>query len=147
MKLLYGHNKAVADFVSKLAPHCEAGFGNCTGIGVINNDGLLVGGMVYSGYDPIAGTIEMSGAAINKRWLTKKTLYAFFEYPFEQINCQMVFMRNAATQASLHRMLRAYGFEEFLIKRMYGREEDGHLWTLTDDDWKQNKFMKGRKNV
>lgn len=147
MKLLYGHDQAVAEFVSAVVPRCENGFGPCKAIGVVDKSGLLVGGMVYSGWDVHAKTIEMSGAAISKRWLTRETLKGLFSYPFDVIGVQMVVMRNSENQTALHRMLRAYDFKEFVIPRLFGREEAGHIWTLTQEDWQNNKFMKGRKNV
>lgn len=143
MRLLYGHDQTVADFVQKLIPRCTEGFGNCKAIGVLDSEGQLIGGMVYSGWDPHSQTIEMSGASLNKKWLTKKTLQAMFDYPFEVAGCQMVVMRNSENQKALHRMLRAYDFKEYKIPRLYGRDEAAHFWTLTDDDWKQNKFMRG----
>ena len=70
MHLLYGYNQIVAKFVANVIPDCKRGFGNCTAIGVIDGqDGKLVAGLVSHNWSPEADTIEMSGAALTKRWL------------------------------------------------------------------------------
>jgi RimJ/RimL family protein N-acetyltransferase len=145
VKLLYGHDADVENFVSSLIPNTQNGFGPCRAIGVIDADGALVGGMIYNNYDPESGVIEMSGAAINKRWLNKKTLHGLFAYPFDGLHCQMVMMRNSADDKPLHRMLSNYGFSRWDIPRFLGREKNGVLWALTDDDWRSNRFQTTRK--
>ena len=82
MTPLYGHSALVADFVAKLIPGCERGFGACTAIGVIDDDLKLVAGWVYHNWHPEAGVIEISGASVNRRWLTRHVLRALFAYPF-----------------------------------------------------------------
>ena len=116
------------------------GFGNCKAIGVIDDD-RLVAGMVYSNWNPEAGVIEMSGASINPRWLTRPVLQAVFAYPFE-IGCQMVVMRVSENDKRLHRQLTSYGFKPHEIPRLRGRRESEIIFTLTDDDWKAGKFMR-----
>jgi hypothetical protein len=76
VKYLYGHDGAVCDFVASLIPSCrERGFGNAKAIGVLNNDGFLIAGIVYHNYDPDAEIIEISGAALpGVNWLTRETL-------------------------------------------------------------------------
>ena len=141
MRLLYGHDAAVSKFVSDLIPQVrEHGFGECRAIGVLNADGLLIGGMVFHHYWPEAGTIEFSGAALTPKWLTPHILDRMFSYAFDIAGVQLLITRNSGTNKRLHRQLAAYGFERFDIPRMFGRDEDGVFWTLTEEAFRAGKF-------
>ena len=61
---VYNYDELVARFVAMLIPHCRRGFGRCKTIGVIDDAGQLIAGLVYHNYDPEAGIIEISGAAL-----------------------------------------------------------------------------------
>jgi hypothetical protein len=109
------------------------------------NEAELISVILYNNYQPEAGVIEFHGAAIDKRWLNRKTLWAMFEYPFIDLGCQLVVTRNSERNEmwngrGLHRLLKAYGFKEHRIPRLRGRDEDEIIFTLTDDDWKRNGF-------
>jgi hypothetical protein len=135
----------VATWVASMLPRLERGFGECKAMGVLDDDGELVAGMVYHRWSPEAEIIEISGASITSRWLTRPVLWRMFAYPFVDCGCQMVMMRTSVNNQmwngrGLPRLLKAYGFREYLIPRMWGRHEDGYLFTLTDDDWKANGF-------
>lgn len=140
-KLLYGHDEAVANFVSQLLFGDERGFGNSRAIGSIDSEGRLLGGCVYHNYQPEAGTIEMSSAATTPRWLNRLVLNAIFAYPFE-IGCQMALMRVSARNTRLHRQFDALALRRHPIPRLYGRDEDGIIFTLTDDDWAAWRFKR-----
>lgn len=141
MRPLYGHAQDVHDFVAELT-NCPRGFGEYKAIGVIDDQGRLVGGMVYHNWSPEYGVIEMSGAATSKRWLTRKTLHALFAYPFDDCGCQLAVMRVSPDDKALARMLMAYGFRAHTIPRLRGRDKAEIIFTLADDDWRANKFMR-----
>ena len=140
-KLLYGHDAAVASFVSHLLFGDNRGFGNCRAIGSIDADGKLIGGVVFHGWQPEAGTIELSSAATTPRWLSPVVLDAIFRYPFA-VGCQMLLMRVSAKNTRLIRQLDALALRRLPIPRLYGRDEDGILYTMTDDDWSTWKFRR-----
>ena len=145
MNLLFGYDEVVANFVAKNIPHCQRGFGkNVKAIGIVDNNKILIGGLCFHNYDPESGLIEISGAATTKRWLTRPVLNRMFDYPFLECQCQMVVMRIRRDNHPLHRMLLAYGFKTQIISRMFGRNIDGLMCTLTDDAWLANKFNKKR---
>jgi len=139
--LLYGHDAAVASFVSRLLFDDDRGFGNSRAIGSVDVDGRLIGGVVYHGWQQEAGTIEMSAAATTPRWLNKLVLNGIFAYPFE-IGCQMALMRVSARNTRLHRQFDALALRRHEIPRLYGRDEDGIIFTLTDDDWSTWRFRR-----
>jgi hypothetical protein len=63
LSYLYGHDALVAQFVAQLVPHCHRGFPpEARGIGVLNESGVLIGGLVYHNYDDDSGLIELTGA-------------------------------------------------------------------------------------
>jgi hypothetical protein len=149
MRYLYGHDEIVAHFVSQLIPSCrERGFpSTARAIGVIDDDGLLIAGLVYHNYEPEAEIIEISGAALPKKyWLTRETLRRMYQYPFLQIGCQMVFQRNSANDERLLGMLAAYGYTLIRVPRMLGRDHDGVICTLTYEDWADNRFNRRFKH-
>lgn len=132
-------NKALADW-------CAAHIGLPRGfeapyvtMGVFD-DGRLVAVMLYNNFQPEAGVIEIHGAGITPRWLTRPVLHEMFAYPFEQIGCQMVVMRVSERNTRLLRMLTAYGFDHVTIPRLRGRDEGERIFWLTEEAWRLNKF-------
>ena len=115
------------------------GFGACTTMGVFDGP-KLVAVMVYHAFERDFGVCEMSGAAETPRWLTPKVLKEMFAYPFEQLGCQTVAMRVSAKDRRLFRILKAYGFSQYILPRLRGRDEDEAIYLLTDDAWRANKF-------
>jgi RimJ/RimL family protein N-acetyltransferase len=141
MTPLYGHDQTVAYFVAQFIPGCEIrGFSeNYRAIGVLHGEDLI-GGLVYHNWNPEAGVIEFSGASVNRRWLTRSILKALFSYPFEGVGCQMVCARVSERNTHLIRMLRAYGFHDVTVPRLFGRDENALVFTLTIEDWESNGF-------
>jgi RimJ/RimL family protein N-acetyltransferase len=139
---VYGQDDIVAGFVAQMIPTCsERGFGRCKTVGVIDQDGKLIAGIVYHNYDPDAGIIEISGAALpGKVWLTRETIKRMYQYPFLQLRCQMVVQRNSADDERLLFMLSRYGYAFVPVPRMWGRDKDGVLCLLTSEAWADNKF-------
>lgn len=142
MRLVYGHDDAVAQFVAGLIPFCrERGFDACTAIGVARA-GELVGGFVFHDYAPESGVIELSFASVDRRWLTRPVLLGVFSYVFDGIGCQMACSRTPAGYREALRITKAYGFRQITVPRLFGRHEDGVISTLTVEDWRQNGFHK-----
>jgi len=139
---VYGQDKAVADFVAQLIPAVRPyGFSPASkAIGVVD-DGKLIAGLVYHNYDPGAGVIEMSGAALpHKYWLTSETLRRIYDYPFLEMGMQMVVMRVSEEDKTLLRVLAAIGYTFILVPRLLGIKKNCVLCTLTFEDWSGNKF-------
>ncbi|WP_312809354.1 GNAT family protein [Agrobacterium cavarae] len=116
-------------------------FGNCQAMAVLEDD-VLIAGIVWHNYEPDSGVIEVSAGATSKRWLTRKTLAAMFGIPFKEWGIQCLVMRVDPDDEPLHRMLKSYGFEVYVIPRLRGRDRDEHVFTLTDDAWRASKFNK-----
>lgn len=142
MQCVYGPKEPIKAFIESHIPRCvERGLpGSGVAIGVIDDENNLCGGFYYHDYDPDAGVIEISAAATDKRWLTRRTLYSLFSYPFNELGCQLVATRHSVRDKPLARMFRAYGFKQVIIPRLFGRDEDAIVSTLTVEDWRANKF-------
>lgn len=141
---VYGHDAAVARFVAQRIPNAlaldfEEGV---RAIGVVD-DGLLIAGIAYHNWDPDAGVIEISGAALPGRvWITRETLRRSYQYPFHQCGCQMVVQRTHASDERLLSELARLNYAFILVPRMYGRDSDGVLCCLTYEAWADNKFCR-----
>ena len=144
MRYLLDQPELVADFVARMIPQVGArGFGRCTAIGMVDDDGELVAGLVYHNLSPEAGLIEISGAALPEtRWLTRETIRIMHGYPFLQCGCQMAIMKVLKTDLRLQRQLAALNYMFIDIPRLFGRGEDGVLCLLTQEDWMASKFYR-----
>lgn len=137
---LTGQNEMVAEWVASQPPFKpERGFGACTAIGWVKGD-KLIAGSVYSNYDPTAAVIEISSAAIDPTWLTRDTINMMFSYPFDQLGCQMVVLRVSETNERMRRIANKFGFDEYRIPRLRGREVAECIYTFTDDQWLKSRF-------
>lgn len=146
MTPVYGQDAAVARLVASLIPAAARGFGpDFTTIGV-DHGGELVGGFVFTGWMPEAGTIELSYAGTDRRWLTRPVLYAAFSYVFDGIGCQMAIARTPARLKHAVRIARAYGFRQVIVPRLFGRDQDGVISTLTAEAWRLNGFHKENRH-
>jgi|SRR5262245_14803211 len=144
---VYRQDEVVAQFVAQLIPHCrERGFGRCKAIGVLDDDGRLLGGVVYHNWDPEAGVIEISGGATTPRWLTRETIARMYRYPFLEVGVQMIVQRTPADDERLLRQLAVYGYMFVRVPRMFGRDRDGVLCLLTREAWEGNRFNKRFKH-
>ena len=143
LRYVYDHPNEICAFVADMIPHIGGrSFGAAAAIGVIDENGRLIAGLVYNNYDPVSATIEISGASIDRRWLTRGTIARMYQYPFVQCGCQMIYQRTPADNEHLLRQLAAYDYAFLKVPRMFGRERDGVLCTLTVEDWMANRFNK-----
>lgn len=122
-------------------------FGNCATMGVIKGD-KLIAVVVFHNWQPEADVIEMSGAAIDPIWLSKRVLLEMYGYIFDVAKCQMVIQRQSVNNERINRILRRFGYDEIRLPRMRGRDEDEFLFTLTEEKWRENmekRLKHGRK--
>lgn len=120
--------------------HRENVWPDSSSFGVMR-DGVPIAGVVYHDYKPAAGTIQYSGAATDRAWLKGPTLHQMFSYMFDDLGCQMVMTGNASTNTGLHRILERLDHTKHVIARGWGRDTDLYLWTLTREQWLENKHM------
>lgn len=137
-------NEAIGDFVSERIYGEPGRFREYCSLAVIDQ-GRVIAGVLYHHFHPACGVIEMSAGAIDKRWLTRPVLRNMFAVPFDVFGCQLAVLRVSEHNTVMLRIAKAYGFNEFVIPRLRGRGEAEHILTLSDDDWRANRFNKGRQ--
>lgn len=118
-------------------------FADCVCLGVVEQ-GRAIGAVVFTNYDPDAKTIEFSMAAKSSRWLSRRLMEEMRKYCIDQLGCQLVTAKTKATNTHIRKMLTAYGFEEFVIPRLFGRDEDGVIFTITSEKVEQSEI--GRRS-
>ena len=146
---VYGHDATVAHFVAQLIPALQGRDfpPSARAFGVIDAQGRLIAGMVFHNYDPGAGVIEMSGAALpGVQWLSRGTLQRMYVYPFVELGCQMVLMRISARDRRLLRQLQALNYQCIEIPRLMGRDHDAMVCLLTRERWIASKFQRRLKH-
>jgi RimJ/RimL family protein N-acetyltransferase len=146
LSFLYGHDEEIVKFVAAFTRNAggsnTVGPRSCKSIGIVDEDGRLIAGFIYFNYDNDAGVIELGLAAINRRWANRTVYRRLFEYPFIECGCQMLVARVRSDNEPVLSMLARLNFNLTLIPRMYGRDEDGVLCTLTDDQWLDSDVSK-----
>jgi len=142
VKCVYGLSVPVRNFIAEHIAHVGPG-GLPEGsysIGVADDANQIVGGFCYHDWRKENGVCEISGASTDRHWLTRQVLFELFAFPFNKLGCQMVVMRHKPEDKALARMLGAYGFKTVRLPRMFGRDADGLISTLTVEDWRANGF-------
>ena len=111
----------------------DGDFGPCVGLGFLGARGMEAG-FVYHDYQPDFGTVEITGAAGD--WVgTRGKLRAVFDYPFDQLDCQMCIARTANPRAV--RIWTALGAQQYVVPRLFGRQTNGSILTLTKEAWEE----------
>lgn len=142
LQYVYDNDEIIAKFIAQRLGRDTRSFGRYKTIGVLDKDGRLIGGVVYLNYDHAAGVIEMGLAATSPSFFSRETFRRMFEYVFIGSECQMLFTRVRASNEHLLSQMARLNFNLTLIPRMYGREEDGVIGTLTDDQWLDSRLAR-----
>jgi len=131
----------VAGWVAARIPGCERGFGPCKAMGVVSK-GKIVAGLVFHNWQPEHGLIEISGAAEDRRWMTRRVMAEALGYAFDQVGCQMIVAQQDLANEAPRKAWLALGASEYIIPRLRGRDRDGSIVTLTAEQWQVSKFNK-----
>lgn len=105
--------------------------------------GKIVGGVAYHDWNPHYGRIEFTGAAVDKRWMTRPVIEQMFSYPFDTLGCQLLIGRNDASAEQPTEMQVRHGFNQYRIPNMRGRGKDEIIVTLDAETWRASEFKKG----
>ncbi len=144
MRLLYGHSVDVASFVAERFPpeYSSRGFGPCSAIGVIDNAGHLVAGVVYSVWSPERRTIEITAASLTSRWLAPRFVAAFLEYPFEQLGCEVVTAHTEPDSENVAALGTAAGARSVTVPHLGGLDRPLRIMTLSKRDWLASRLAR-----
>lgn len=148
IEIILDRSEEVARWVASVMPFpgYERGFDAVSAIGCAEN-GKLIGGTVFHGYNPEAGTIEMSSAATSPRWLNRKMVNAIFTYVYDVAHCQCAIMQVAESNSRMRRIAERFGFDGFYIPRISGPREGSFIYTLTVEQWRVSPFNRNRLSL
>lgn len=129
MRLVFGEDQHVAAWTARRIPHMgEGGFvAPYTAIGVVDDTGAPVAGVIYNTYNPMAGTLEVSMAASSPRWARKGVIKALLFYPFEQLGVRKLFAVLPHTNERALKFIQGIGFKrEATLARQFGSHPHVH---------------------
>lgn len=136
MTPIYGCDADVAAWVAARIPLCARGFGDCKAIGV-GHGGKLVAGVVYHNWSPEWGLIEMSAAADDRRWMTRRVVNDLLAYPFGFCRAVMAQTDETGPARSIWQRL---GAAETTIPDMRGEGEANIVFILSKTTWQAGRF-------
>ena len=135
--LIYGHDAEISKWVGDRIDHAD-NFDPCIAIGVVSTDGRLIAGIVYNGYQPDFGTIEVSIAAISPMWARRKTIAELLRYPFEQLGCYRVYNIVPADNAAAIAVSAHIGFtREAILAAGFGKGRNAVLSRMLFPEYKR----------
>jgi RimJ/RimL family protein N-acetyltransferase len=138
LKVVWGREDIVAPWIAE-----EIGvqaLGECRTASVMGNDGRLMAAVAFHNWNPQAGVIEVSAAAVDPRWASRAVLSELFGYAFAI--AQAVVARTSEDNTRVRRLWKAFGAEEYIIPRLRGRTASEAALLLTDDAWAVSKLRK-----
>lgn len=146
MRLHFGDNEQVAAWVAAHIPQMAGspGFGPGVAIGVVGSGGEPIGGVVFHNWQPTYRTIDLSGAAISPRWLTRRIVHEILAYPFEQLDCLRVSAITTKRNHAARNTLVKLGFVREGAHRLgFGPYGDAISYGLLQRDWRAGRFGLG----
>lgn len=139
MRLLFGHDKAVADFVAERDPMGVPDFGEYVAVGVLNASGGLIAGAVYHGFKERYGTLEFSGAAISPLAFTPGTVRAILSFPFLRLaGINRIWAQTSIRNLRAQKLLKGVGFQpEAVLNSHLGPGHHARLYRLLKSEWEE----------
>jgi RimJ/RimL family protein N-acetyltransferase len=126
--ILLGHDETVADWVGNInGKPFHAPF---TAIGVLNGEGMLTGGYVFTGFNGDGVEVSMAGRGC----ISRSACAAMLSYVFEQLGCSRLQMHTRRSNKTLRKLAPRLGFHHEGVARKFYGKEDGLLFSLTTDD-------------
>lgn len=139
MRLLYQADEAVGAWVQSRIPNMPRLPAPYVGIGVVRG-AQLVAGVLYHGYVPEFGTIEVSIAADTPRWISRQRVSLILGYPFRQLGCGRVTAAIMSSNSRSIRLCEGLGFKrEGLLRRGFGRD-DAVVLGLLREEWERGRY-------
>ena len=141
MQVIWGHRDKVEAFVVRVIG-LPRGFDKCQTAAIVDAQGRLVAGVVFHNWNPEAGVIEASAAAVDPKWAQRGVLQTLMGYVFDGCRCQMLVARTDTENKRVRRLWKAMGAVEYIIPRLRGRTASEAILCVTDDAWSQSKLSR-----
>jgi RimJ/RimL family protein N-acetyltransferase len=118
-------------------------WGPCEAIGVTDTDDNLIGGVVFSNYQPHFGNIEVSFASNRRDWLTPCLIQGILRYPFDQLKVNRITCATPKRNRRARQFLKKFGFvEEGNVRGGFGND-DMIVSGLLASEWQEHRFNRG----
>ena len=142
-------NSLFCDFAAKIIFNAANDFGPCGSMGIFKGQ-KLIAAIVFHGWQPQFGVMEISAGAISPSWLCKRSIREIMSVCFDQHGCQQIVSRMATDNDRAIKIYEFLGFQKVLLPNMRGSGKHEWLMTLTKDKWANHKFYEvynGQKNA
>lgn len=128
MKLILDRSREMVLWAADRIAEVKAagGFANGTrGIGIADSDGNILAVACFHSWEPWYGTMEVSIAAADPRWMrARKCIAEIFDYVFTTTNTQRLWSRTPSRNTRALRALKGLGFTyEAVLKRQFGDDD------------------------
>lgn len=138
MKLVFGDDTKVAEWVARRIPHMYGRkFENFVAIGVAL-EGKPVAGVVFNEWVPEARTMQVSIAADTPRWATKGVIRGILHYPFEQQGVNKLWASIPAKNERALKFNLGVGFtREAILRHQYGRKNHAVICSMLANEYRK----------
>lgn len=116
-------------------------WGMCGTMGIFKAD-KLIAVIVFHHYFPEYGIVEISAAAQNAAWLTRRTVREIMVNCFEVFGCQQIHSRMAFDNERAIQIYKFLGFDSVALPNLRGSGKHEWLMTLQRDRWAAHRLNK-----
>lgn len=132
-------NTSFCNFAAQVIFNRPNDFGPCGSMGIFKNQ-KLIAAIVFHGWQPEYGVIEISAAATNAAWLSKRIIRQIMAVCFDQHDCQQIVSRMATDNSRAIQIYEFLGFQKVLLPNMRGSGKHEWLMLLTKDQWATHRL-------
>ncbi len=138
VRAISGHDQAIARWVGERIG-IEA-FGQCVAIGIVDEWGNILAGVVYNNYREGVG-LEATIASTSPRWCNRAMLAAIFGYPFDQVGCRRLTAITERKNQPVRAFLCRIGFREEGLLRHGFPSDDAVVYGMLREEcrWLRTK--------
>lgn len=87
-----------------------------------DDEGNLLGGVIYTNYT--GHSIQLHVAGFHPRWINREILWVTFDYPFNQLECEVIFAQVKESNKHALKFDLNIGFHEFMrLDDVYENEQ------------------------
>lgn len=144
MKMIFGHDKALSDWVQARIPHMRNGFGPSRAIGVADGEdetSKFFAAVVYHNYVEQAGgwkTCEVSIAAATPRWAQKGIIRALLSVPFEQYGVDKLYSLMLKDNDRAIKLNLGIGFrQEAVLRHHFGKGQHAVVTSMIGKEYRK----------
>lgn len=136
-RLLYGHTDAVLAFVADRAPIERPAWRDvAAAVGILREDGGLIGGVVFSDWRPDFATCEISVCGASSLLVDTRCVRELGALAFGQLALFRIFARTSFRNDRAKRALTRLGFKmEGTKVHHYGRGHHAADWRVIRPEW------------